>query len=228
MPRATKLYRPPRPIVLVLYISIMLFPRLAPSVLAILATVSADGNKHANNKPVFKKVQVLCPGLKTEDNGCTRCKPTPLYCLSETPRHPRLRRHRRRHDGSILLPRGQDRMRLHPEMPRQSHDLCKLHLGLSQHDRHCQRSPHLRHLLQLQPAQQCHRRVRAKRFAERQHTGAGGQSANGLHGPAGIHRCQWDRSRRQGLLRVRLFFIGRMCADARRPVWQLSNGNVQC
>ncbi|RSH83061.1 hypothetical protein EHS25_005771 [Saitozyma podzolica] len=50
----------------------MLFARLVPSVLAILATVSAGGHKQENNQPVFKQVQVLCPGLQTEDNGCTR------------------------------------------------------------------------------------------------------------------------------------------------------------
>jgi hypothetical protein len=81
---------PAQSIVLALYISIMLAARLVPSVLAILATVSAGGHKQENNQPVFKQVQVLCPGLQTEDNGCTRCKPTLFRCLAKTPRHPRL------------------------------------------------------------------------------------------------------------------------------------------
>jgi hypothetical protein len=55
---------------------VMFFSKLMPLASVFVATAAAwsshdDGNKHFDG---FKKVPILCKGLKTEDNGCTRCK----------------------------------------------------------------------------------------------------------------------------------------------------------
>ncbi|RSH95558.1 hypothetical protein EHS25_000650 [Saitozyma podzolica] len=52
----------------------MLFSRLMPLASVFVATASA-GSSHDGSKKHFhgfKKVPILCEGLKTEDNGCTR------------------------------------------------------------------------------------------------------------------------------------------------------------